>query len=244
MTNSITRTEVLNLIESDQQFPVDFDAAWQWAGYTRKDNALRVLKADFAEGEEFSSLKRRASQQGGAAVFYRLTADCFKQFCMMAGTEKGKEVRRYFIECEKQLKQIQSSPVEPPKQIGPTVAEQAMMMVKVYKHLGMEGPRETQHLKDFVWGLTSGEQKALPAVEWLGVTEIAERLGFNPYEASKVCSQLGKAVAAWHRPLHGDPKKEQRLFNGRMTPMNVYQSSKELDAMVYNFLLVKGLMTG
>ncbi len=33
-----------------------------------------------------------------------LTVDCFKAFCMMAGTEMGRQVRAYFIECERALK--------------------------------------------------------------------------------------------------------------------------------------------
>jgi hypothetical protein len=32
---------------------------------------------------------------------YFLTADCFKAFCMMAGTEKGKQVRKYYLKIEK-----------------------------------------------------------------------------------------------------------------------------------------------
>jgi P63C domain len=34
----------------------------------------------------------------------KLTSDCFKSFCLMAGTAKGKEVRRYFLNCEAELK--------------------------------------------------------------------------------------------------------------------------------------------
>ena len=35
---------------------------------------------------------------------YYMTIDCFKSFCMMAGTSKGKGVRRYFLDCERRLK--------------------------------------------------------------------------------------------------------------------------------------------
>jgi hypothetical protein len=37
---------------------------------------------------------------------YLLTVDCFKAFCMMAGTDRGKEVRRYFLEVEKRYKTL------------------------------------------------------------------------------------------------------------------------------------------
>jgi phage anti-repressor protein len=38
---------------------------------------------------------------GRKAIGYFLTVDCFKAFCMMAGTSKGKEVRLYYLKIEK-----------------------------------------------------------------------------------------------------------------------------------------------
>jgi hypothetical protein len=35
-----------------------------------------------------------------------LTTDCFKAFAMMAGTATGREVRQYFLDCERKLKGI------------------------------------------------------------------------------------------------------------------------------------------
>lgn len=35
-----------------------------------------------------------------------LTANCLKEMGMMAGTEKGKEIRKYFLQCEKKLKEL------------------------------------------------------------------------------------------------------------------------------------------
>jgi hypothetical protein len=32
------------LVESHEQFPVDFDLAWVWMGYARRDAAVRKLK--------------------------------------------------------------------------------------------------------------------------------------------------------------------------------------------------------
>jgi hypothetical protein len=43
--------------------------------------------------------------------FIYLTVDCFKSLGMMAGTQKGKEVRKYFLECEKIAKQ-KSEPLD------------------------------------------------------------------------------------------------------------------------------------
>jgi phage anti-repressor protein len=99
---------VFSLIRSTEQFPVDFDDAWVWIGYTRKDNAKKLLLDSGFLGE--TDFRISLNSQGNPKVgrpserIY-LTVDCFKSFCMMAGTPKGCEVRKYFLCCEKELKQ-------------------------------------------------------------------------------------------------------------------------------------------
>jgi phage anti-repressor protein len=107
------------IAQSTEEFPVDFDEAWVWIGYARKDSALRTLQTNFdqsidfnfhrdvevKEGLDFDStgLWNQKTGRGGdrRTIRYFLTVDCFKSFCMMAGTPKGKEVRRYYIQIEK-----------------------------------------------------------------------------------------------------------------------------------------------
>lgn len=93
------------IVKSDAEFPVDFDAAWNWVGYSRKDHALEALALNFSEGEDFSRIFGK-STGGRRPERYMLTTDCFKAFAMMAGTERGKDVRRYFIEAEKMVRQL------------------------------------------------------------------------------------------------------------------------------------------
>ncbi|MBW4469245.1 MAG: hypothetical protein KME45_03170 [Stenomitos rutilans HA7619-LM2] len=42
-----------------------------------------------------------------------LTVDCFKSLAMMAGTDRGKEVRQYFLNCERDLKSRTLAPTQP-----------------------------------------------------------------------------------------------------------------------------------
>lgn len=98
---------VFSLIQSGEQFPIDFDDAWVWIGYTRKDNAKKVLlDTGFLEGTDFRVFLRiqENSKGGRPSEKIALTVDCFKSFCMMAGTQKGREVRKYFLDCEQELK--------------------------------------------------------------------------------------------------------------------------------------------
>lgn len=108
-----TKHQAQTLIESQEEFPVDFDDAWQWLGYTQKKTALNKLKNNFdrgvdytdSEGGELALPNSKASHGGHNKLVVFLTIECFKAFCMMAGTDKGREVRRYFLECERQLKE-------------------------------------------------------------------------------------------------------------------------------------------
>ena len=97
------------MVQSADQFPVDFDNAWKWIGYSRKSDAKKaLLSSGFIEGLDFQVLRQAPQNPKGGRPkeSIALTVDCFKSFGMMAGTEKGQQVRQYFLECEKQVKEI------------------------------------------------------------------------------------------------------------------------------------------
>lgn len=97
----------LALVQSTEQFPVDFDAAWKWIGYSTKQKAKNKLINNFDIEFDYTltqTVKRVEGNRGGGSVRFEsinLTLDCFKSLGMMAGTGQGKEVRRYFLECER-----------------------------------------------------------------------------------------------------------------------------------------------
>jgi len=93
-----------SLTNSNAQFPVDFEAAWQWLGFTNKASAKRKL-AKFIDGVDFSATWLKTSN-GRPSEQIKLTIDCFKSLGMMAGTEQGKSIRKYFLECERTVKEV------------------------------------------------------------------------------------------------------------------------------------------
>lgn len=116
---NLTQGYIFSVLESGDRFPVDFDDAWRWIGYARKDSAKRALSdAGFVGGVDFQVLHNVVESDNHAGFSpqevaaasrresIRLTIDCFKSFAMMAGTSRGREVRQYFLNCETELKRI------------------------------------------------------------------------------------------------------------------------------------------
>jgi len=62
----------------------------------------RIEKYNFIEGQDFVTLSK-SLENGGSQKEYYISLDMAKEFSMVENNEKGKEARRYFIECEKKL---------------------------------------------------------------------------------------------------------------------------------------------
>lgn len=72
----------------------------------------RIKKYDFVEGQDFVIYEDLSSPNLGSAksraqktVEYAITLDMAKELAMVERSEKGRQVRRYFIECERIAKQ-------------------------------------------------------------------------------------------------------------------------------------------
>ena len=62
----------------------------------------RMLDYGFEENIDYT--RANIFVRGNEAKDYALTLDCAKEISMIQRSEKGKQARRYFIACEKQLK--------------------------------------------------------------------------------------------------------------------------------------------
>ncbi|KSW22778.1 MULTISPECIES: antA/AntB antirepressor family protein [unclassified Pseudomonas] len=71
----------------------------------RKWVARRIEEYGFQEGEDFRSFLGESSG-GRRSREYHITLDMAKELSMVERNEKGRQARRYFIECEKRLQQV------------------------------------------------------------------------------------------------------------------------------------------
>ncbi len=78
----------------------------------------RMFEYGFVENQDYVkvSVKNDDNSKGGRSnlIDYALTLDCAKEIAMLQRTEKGKQARQYFLDCEKTLKEAQTklSPAE------------------------------------------------------------------------------------------------------------------------------------
>jgi len=75
----------------------------------------RIDEYQFAENQDYLLAKsgEQVPHQGGlrtvSRIDYFLTIDMAKELAMVERTAKGRQARRYFLDCERQLRQLQQS---------------------------------------------------------------------------------------------------------------------------------------
>lgn len=90
-------------VESDNPFPVDFDLAWQWLGYSTKQKAKSKLVNNFDLDLDYvinQKVKRVTGNNGGGSVRYEeinLSVKCFIVWSMSSNSPKGKEICDYIL---------------------------------------------------------------------------------------------------------------------------------------------------
>lgn len=118
---TVSARELHAFIESKQQF-----ATWI---------KNRISEYDFAENQDFVCVSQknetqRADGQIGVSVSneYYITLDMAKELSMVERNDKGKQARKYFIECEKQLHTQQPQLPTDPFLLIAHFAKQAYLM--------------------------------------------------------------------------------------------------------------------
>jgi phage anti-repressor protein len=90
----------------DTKFVVKLDDVWLLMGFSSKGTAKRALVKDFDENEDFTTIKKMlvdsAKQVHGGhnKEEIMMNVNTFKAMCMIAQTENGKKVRKYYIKME------------------------------------------------------------------------------------------------------------------------------------------------
>ncbi len=93
----------------DTAFVIDFDNVWKWIGFTRKDNAKRLLLSKFIKNINYIYQKNILPKEEpiikGDNEIILLNVSTFKKFCMKASTKRADDICDYYIKMEKIMHQ-------------------------------------------------------------------------------------------------------------------------------------------
>ena len=108
---TVNARELYEFLESKQEF-----ANWIKG---------RVEEYGYTEGEEFLTiLSKTPSDAGGRpSREYFISLDMAKELAMVERTEKGRQARKYFIECERRLREMTSELLALPAPAGTAMQE-------------------------------------------------------------------------------------------------------------------------
>lgn len=103
-------TESINSVNARELYlDLEMDKS-QWARWSSRN----IIEDNFfTENKDYLVLDIMSNTQGGRPYKdFIISLDMAKHICMLARTEKAHDIRKYFIECEKQLRE-QSKPATP-----------------------------------------------------------------------------------------------------------------------------------
>ena len=100
----------------------------------------QVSRARLIEGRDFLKVveKDYLSQTGQTKTEYHLTLEAGKHIAMLSGTDKGFEVREYFIECERIAKQ----PADPMQALNDPAAMRGLLLTYTERVLVLEDEKK------------------------------------------------------------------------------------------------------
>ena len=84
-------------------YPINLDDVFKMIGFANKGNAMKTIKSNFVENEDYKTSllpKEKSSWGGSGKEEIMLNIDTFKNLCMIAKTDKGKEIRKYYVKLE------------------------------------------------------------------------------------------------------------------------------------------------
>jgi phage anti-repressor protein len=107
---------------STNDYPINLEDVFKMIGFANKGNAKRTLENNFTKDEDYKVVILRTEKNlnikdlgGRPDENIMLNIDTFKNLCMIAKTESGKEIRRYYVKLENIYNEIIKEEIEQQK---------------------------------------------------------------------------------------------------------------------------------
>jgi phage anti-repressor protein len=98
-------------------YPINLENVFHMIGFANKGNAKRTLENNFTKNEDYKITILPSEKGQIAREDIMLNIDTFKNLCMLAKTDKGKEIRKYYVKLENIHNKIIKQEIEQQKQL-------------------------------------------------------------------------------------------------------------------------------
>ena len=151
----------------------------------------RVEKYGFVENQDFISFLVATKKPNGGrpSQEYYITLDMAKQLAMVENNEKGMQVRKYFIECEKKLNSTTTTQV----QVVGKAEDATRAALLLSQHLNIKGPALETFLVTTVERIIGVEIPYRPLIEQrtYSAAEIGDVLGISANKVGRIADAHG-----------------------------------------------------
>ena len=100
-------------------YPVNLEHVYKDLGFANKGNAMKTIKSNFSVDEDYKTIifqteknKLNEETRGRKEETVMLNIDTYKSLCMLVKTDKGKEIRKYYVKLENIYNQIIKKEIE------------------------------------------------------------------------------------------------------------------------------------
>ena len=87
-------------------YPINLENVFKMIGFANKGNAKRTLENNFTKDEDYKITILPSEKGQIAREDIMLNVDTFKNLCMLAKTNKGKSIRKYYVKLESVYNEI------------------------------------------------------------------------------------------------------------------------------------------
>lgn len=162
----------------------------------------RIEKYDLVENVDYVLLNNFIEQTGRGGhnkIEYALTVDAAKELSMVEGNEKGKQARRYFIECERKLKESGNEALSPAEVIL-RLAQRNVDNERKMREIERQQERMQSEIEDIRQRTTTdlGRSTIVAYVSRNNIKLDVKRFGAMGRKASTLCKKRDIPVTKIH----------------------------------------------
>ena len=153
----------------------------------------RINDCEALENEDFQSFSKILEKGGRPQTEYIIKLDIAKEMAMLERNEKGKQVRRYFIQIEKKYKeqtkpQMPQTYLEALKELVAVEEEKERLQLELDRSKDWYSIKRVAALNDVSW----------KTFDWRKLKQVGEQMG---YEVRKIFDANYGEVNTYHREV-------------------------------------------